>query len=435
MGKHSDQRAASQGSRSSLFQRRPVTLPSLHNPWRIGLMGFLGLALLVTLVGLVLLRPTTPTSEHTSAEFSQTYALNHPEVHGTVTTVDHALCQSDQTGKAFDKPPLIPADPGGDCTRALIDITSGRNAGKQTQLVHFGVAGDPQLKVGDEIVLSESTADNDGDASVNYSFADYQRTGNLVLWAIVAAIVIIVFAAWHGVRSLIGLGLSLAAIFYYLIPSLIEGHSPLLVAMVTSAAIIFVVVPLVHGLNWKAASALGGALLALLLASFLAHASIDSTQLQGLSSEDNLKLLLYMPGVSIVGVLLCGFIIGALGSLNDIAVAQASTVMELHDLDPTARPGRLFLSAMKVGRDHIASMVYTIVLTYTGASLPLLMLITAAERPATQILSSDLVSTELLRSALGAMALTLAVPMTTFIAALTIPRRRPVAVTHEAEPA
>ena len=88
MGKHSDQRAASQGSRSSLFQRRPVTLPSLHNPWRIGLMGFLGLALLVTLVGLVLLRPTTPTSEHTSAEFSQTYALNHPEVHGTVTTVD-----------------------------------------------------------------------------------------------------------------------------------------------------------------------------------------------------------------------------------------------------------------------------------------------------------------------------------------------------------
>ena len=90
---------------------------------------------------------------------------------------------------------------------------------------------------------------------------------------------------------------------------------------------------------------------------------------------------------------------------------------------------------MKVGRDHIASMVYTIVLTYTGASLPLLMLITAAERPATQILSSDLVSTELLRSALGAMALTLAVPMTTFIAALTIPRRRPVAVTHEAEPA
>ena len=126
---------------------------------------------------------------------------------------------------------------------------------------------------------------------------------------------------------------------------------------------------------------------------------------------------------------------GALGSLNDIAVAQASTVMELHNLDPTARPGHLFLSAMKVGRDHIASMVYTIVLTYTGASLPLLMLITAAERPATQILSSDLVSTELLRSTLGAMALTLAVPMTTFIAALTIPRRRPVAVTHEAEPA
>ena len=133
-----------------------------------------------------------------------------------------------------------------------------------------------------------------------------------------------------------------------------------------------------------------------------------------------------MPGVSIVGVLLCGFIIGALGSLNDISIAQASTVRELNELNPEAGPAELFKSAMKVGRDHIASMVYTIVLTYTGASVPLLMLITAAQRPAGQILSSDLVATELLRSAVGAMALTLAVPITTLIAALTIPQRETV---------
>ena len=146
--------------------------------------------------------------------------------------------------------------------------------------------------------------------------------------------------------------------------------------------------------------------------------------LTGASSEDNLKLLLYMPGVPVVGVLLCGFIVGALGSLNDIAVAQASTVRELHAADPSAGPGKLFASAMKVGRDHIASMVYTIVLTYTGATLPLLILIAAAQRPAGQILSSDLVATEVMRSLLGAMALTLAVPLTTAIAAFTMPEGR-----------
>ncbi|MCG7248079.1 YibE/F family protein [Corynebacterium simulans] len=395
-------------------------LATNQNPWRLALLIGLALAVLVTIIGAIFLRPTTSPVDHTSAEFSQTYALNHPQAEGTVKTVDHAICQSDQTGKAFDKPPLIPAEPGGDCTRSLIDITSGDNAGKMTQLVHFGVAGDPDLHEGDRILLSEATGPN-GD--VDYAFADYQRSGNLVLWAIIAAIVIIAFAAWHGLRSLIGLAISLAIVFFYLLPALVEGSSPLGLALVTSAAIIFIVVPLVHGFNWKSASALGGALIALLLAAFLASSTINSTSLQGLSSEDNLKLLLYMPGVSIVGVLLCGFIIGALGSLNDISIAQASTVRELNELNPEAGPADLFKSAMKVGRDHIASMVYTIVLTYTGASVPLLMLITAAQRPAGQILSSDLVATELLRSAVGAMALTLAVPITTLIAALTIPQR------------
>ena len=257
-----------------------------------------------------------------------------------------------------------------------------------------------------------------------YAFADYRRGGNLALWAVIAALIIVGFAAWHGLRALVGLGISLAIVLFYLVPSLVEGHAPLPLAMVACSAIIFLVVPLVHGVNWKSASALGGALVALGVAGALGWASISSTALTGASSEDNLKLLLYMPGVPIVGVLLCGFIVGALGSLNDIAVAQASTVRELHAADPTAGPGKLFASAMKVGRDHIASVVYTIVLTYTGAALPLLILIAAAQRPAGQILSSDLMATEVMRSLLGAMALTLAVPLTTAIAAFTMPEGR-----------
>ena len=391
-----------------------------RNPWRIALACGLGLALLVTIIGAFLLRPTTPISDHTSPDFSQTYALNQPQVDGTVSLVDKAICQSADTGKVFDEPPLIPAESGGNCTRSLVDITSGPNEGRMTQLVHFDVAGEPELHVGDKVLLSEAMSP---DGVVNYAFADFQRAGNLALWTIIAAIVIIALAAWHGLRAIIGLAFSLSVVFIYLLPALVEGHSPLLLALVTCSAIIMIVVPLVHGINWKSASALGGLLIALLIAGFLARAGIDSTNLQGLSSDDNLKLLLYMPSVSIVGVLLCGFVIGALGGLNDIAIAQASTITELSELDPAASPSQLFISAMKVGRDHIASMVYTIVLTYTGASLPLLLLITAAERPAAQILSSDLVSTELLRSIVGALALTLAVPITTLIAALTIPRR------------
>ena len=391
-----------------------------HHPWRLALLGVLVTALIATIAGMALLWPQSPASEHTSTDFQQTYALNHPQVEGTVDTTDHSACQSELTGQAFDKPPLIPGSEEVQCDRALVNITSGEDEGRMTQLVTYGNAGDPQLKPGDKIVLSKA---DDPSGAVSYAFADYQCTGSLALWAVIVAVVIIAFAAWHGVRALIGLALSLGVIFAFLVPALIDAHNPLWSALVACSAIILLAVPLVHGMNWKSASAVGGSLTALILAAVLAWATIDGSQLQGYSSEDNLKLLLYMPDVSIVGVLLCGFVVGALGSLADVAVAQASTITELHEADPDARPTQLFLSAMKVGRDHIASMVYTLILTYTGATLPLLMLITAAERPAGQILSSDLVATELLRSGVGAMALTLAVPITTAIAAFTVPKR------------
>lgn len=391
------------------------------HPWRVGLVTAIGTALVAMLIGLVLLWPSSATSEHTSEEFESTYALNHPQVEATVEKTDHSACQSEQTGLAFDTPPLIPEKEEVDCDRALVKITSGEDEGKMTQLVTYGNAGDPELQPGDNIVLSKAT---DPTGSVSYAFADYQRSNSLLLWGVVIAIVIIAFAAWHGVRAIIGLGLSLGIVFSFLIPALIAGTNPLWVALAACTAIILLAVPLVHGVNWKSASAVGGSLTALAIAAFLAWAAIDSSQLQGYSSEDNLKLLLYMPNVSILGVLLCGFVVGALGSLADVAIAQASTITELHESDSAASPLELFLSAMRVGRDHIASMVYTLILTYTGAALPLLLLITAAERPAGQILSSDLVATELLRSGVGAMALTLAVPITTLIAAFTVPSRR-----------
>ena len=416
MGRHS----AGPKSQPTPSSWRRLSASITQHPWRLTLLGVLVTALIATIAGMALLWPQSPASEHTSTDFRQTYALNHPQVEGTVDTTDHSACQSELTGQAFDTPPLIPGTEEVQCDRALVNITSGEDEGRMTQLVTYGNAGDPQLKPGDKIVLSKAS---DPSGAVSYAFADYQRTGSLALWAVIVAVVIIAFAAWHGVRALIGLALSLGVIFAFLVPALIDAHNPLWSALVACSAIILLAVPLVHGINWKSASAVGGSLSALILAAALAWAAIDSSQLQGYSSEDNLKLLLYMPNVSIVGVLLCGFVVGALGSLADAAVAQASTITELHGADPDARPAQLFLSAMKVGRDHIASMVYTLILTYTGATLPLLMLITAAERPAGQILSSDLVATELLRSGVGAIALTLAVPITTAIAAFTVPQR------------
>ncbi|HJG42875.1 YibE/F family protein [Corynebacterium phoceense] len=401
-----------------------------RNPWRVGLAGALLFAFLLTAIGLAWQWPSgTPTL---SPEFTRTYALNQPQITARVTTVDHHLCASPLTGTAFDEPPLRPAfEEDTSCTRALLDITGGANEGKQTQLVFHGVTGDPTLEVDQEVLLSEAT---NPDGSLTYSFADYERGGELWIWAAIVAIIIVGFGAWQGLRALLGLAYSLAVVFFFLLPALLQGHNPIVVTLLACSIIVLIAVPMVHGVNWKAAAAMGGSLLALGVTALLAWAMIGTTHLQGLSSEDNLKLVLYLPTVSVIGVLMAGFIIGALGSLNDVAIAQASTVTELAAAEPEARAGSLFVSAMKVGRDHIASMVYTLVLTYTGAALPLLILITAAKRPAGQILVSDLVSTELLRSGIGAAALTIAVPLATIIAALTVPERRALQVVSESAP-
>lgn len=372
-------------------QHSPVHAP---NPWRTALAAGLALVTVATIVSLAFFWPHSKASDHVSSDFAATFAANQPQVKGEVTQLDDA--------------------PSG--IHATIDLESG----EQTQLDFSHVAGEPNLKQGDKIVLYDGT---NPDGSKTYAFADYQRETPLLTWVIVAVIAIACFAVWHGLRSLVGLAFSLAVVFGFLLPALSEGSNPLALAIVACAAILLVAIPLVHGLNWKSAAALGGSLLSLGLAGVFAWASIHQTQLQGMSSDDNLKLLLYLPGVSVVGVLLCGFVIGSLGGLNDVTIGQASTVNELAELDPTASPRQLFLSAMKVGRDHIASMVYTVVLTYTGAALPILMLISAANRPLGQILTSDLVATELLRSIVGMLALTMAVPLTTLIAAVTVPER------------
>jgi uncharacterized membrane protein len=137
--------------------------------------------------------------------------------------------------------------------------------------------------------------------------------------------------------------------------------------------------------------------------------------------------------VSITGLLLAGFIIGSLGVLNDVTVTQASTVFELAEVgDGSTRRG-IFLGAMRVGRDHIASTVYTLVLAYAGSALPLLLLFSVANRPLGDVLTSETVAIEIARSAVGGIALALSVPLTTAIAAVlatpggvaTVSRRGP----------
>jgi uncharacterized membrane protein len=149
----------------------------------------------------------------------------------------------------------------------------------------------------------------------------------------------------------------------------------------------------------------------------LSWGAIELAHLTGLSEDQNNEVAAYLGNVSITGLLLAGFIVGSLGVLNDVTVTQASTVFELAHLEGTSRR-RVFLGAMRVGRDHIASTVYTLVLAYAGSALPLLLLFSVANRSLGDVLTSESVAIEIARSAVGGVALALSVPLTTAIAAV-----------------
>ena len=269
--------------------------------------------------------------------------------------------------------------------------------------------------VGDNIRISRQV---DQTGTTTYAFYDYERTWPLVALAAAFAVVIVAVARWRGLRALFGIVVAFLVLVVFLLPALRDGAPAIPVALVASAAILYAVIYLAHGVSLRTSAALLGTLASLLLAAVLSWAAIEFAHLTGLSEDQNNEVAAYMGQVSITGLLLAGFIIGSLGVLNDVTVTQASTVFELAEVgDGSSRRG-IFLGAMRVGRDHIASTVYTLVLAYAGSALPLLLLFSVANRSLGDVLTSETVAIEIARSAVGGIALALSVPLTTAIAAV-----------------
>jgi uncharacterized membrane protein len=312
-----------------------------------------------------------------------------------------------------------PGTPGtGRCVQTLIAIDSGPNAGAKTLLEFSPGPGQPQFAAGDHVRVVRQV---DAEGATSYAFYDFERGWPLVALAIAFAVVIAAVARWRGLLALVGIVVAFLVLVVFLLPALRDGAPAVPVALVASAAILYAVIYLAHGVNLRTSAALLGTLSSLLLAAGLSWAAIELAHLTGLSDEQNSAVSAYLGSVSISGLLLAGFIIGSLGVLNDVTVTQASTVFELAhlggDTSQTSRKA-IFLSAIRVGRDHIASTVYTLVLAYAGSSLPLLLLFSVANRSLGDVLVSESVAIELVRSAVGGIALALSVPLTTAIAAV-----------------
>lgn len=309
----------------------------------------------------------------------------------------------------------------GDCEKATVEVKSGKDKGRR--FVEVVQPDAPrQFHVNQDVVVAYAP---DAPKDLQYSVTDVDRTVPMALLAGIFALAVIVVGRLRGLMALVALVISFAVLTMFILPAILQGSNPLIVAVVGASAIMLIALYLCHGLTARTSVAVLGTLISLLLIGLLGSLFIGWASLTG-NTDDNTGLIHGLfPEIDMSGLLLAGVIIGSLGVLDDVTVTQTSAVWELRQADPDMGPRALYRAGIRIGRDHIASVVNTLVLAYAGAALPLLLLFSIAESSVGTVANSELVAEEIVRTLVGSIGLVASVPVTTALAALVVSADRP----------
>jgi uncharacterized membrane protein len=347
---------------------------------------------LATVVGLVMLYPfgePAPADDVTALR-----------VDGHVTAAAETACSN---------------DPGAEgCLALTVAIADGPLSGQSIVNEVSIVRGAAPFGAGDDVVLS--VPDDELTNPAAYEVVDFQRDTPLLVLAMLFAASVIGLGGRRGLAALAALVLTGTTLIAFVLPAILAGRDPLAVAVVGCCAIMFGALYLTHGLSARTSTAVLGTLVSLVLIGLLGTAFADLAQLSG-EDHDTANLAAALgTAVDGRGLVLAGLMIGALGALDDVTVTQTSAVWELREADPGLRSIALFRSAMRIGRDHVASAVNTLVLAYAGTTLPLLLVFSVNQRGLGDVLTTQVIATEVVRTLVGSIGLVASVPLTTAVA-------------------
>jgi uncharacterized membrane protein len=326
----------------------------------------------------------------------------------TVTALQEQTCSPEQQDAGLRR-----------CGEVTVRVEEGPEQGREVVTPVPDGPGAPRVGVGDAVVVIAVAAPGGDGTDRQYNITDHRRGTPLFLVVGLFALVIVAFGLRRGLASLAGLAACFALLLTFVLPGIIAGRPPLLVAVVGAALVMFVIMYLVHGISVRTSVAVLGTLGALVVTGTLGVVAAAATHLTGFGGDDTLSLFSAMPDLDLRGVLLAGIIIGSLGVLDDVTISQAATVGELASADPKLTRWQLYRAGTRVGRAHVASVVNTLVLAYAGASLPLLLLIVlnTSGQDAGAVLTAQPIAQEIIRSVVATVGLVAAVPLTTALAA------------------
>lgn len=364
-----------------------------------------------TVVGIVLLR-ASPTQDADLTEVG----ISGETVRGVVLGTEVGPCEGTDP------------DQGILCRFIGVELLDGPDRGNTVRLSLADAPTTPDLQPDDRVVLNHTPQAEEG---FRYSLADRERRSVLVWLALLFAGIVVLLGRLRGFAALAGLAASIGILLLFILPSVLGGQNPLLVAVVGASAIAFVSLYVAHGFTTMTTVALLGTLASLALTAVLAEVFVGLARISGFASEEAIIVSIGAADLDIAGLILGGVVIGALGAIDDMTVTQASAVWELHTANPRLGPVGLLRAGLRVGRDHVASVVNTLVLAYAGASMPLLVLFILSDLPLGTVANSETVATEILRTLVGSIGLVASVPITTWLAARTVGAAR---VEGQAEP-
>ncbi len=273
-----------------------------------------------------------------------------------------------------------------------------------------------KLEVGDSIYINRLV----GIDGVEYfAFKDIDRSMPLLGLVVCFAALLIIFAGRQGFRALMSLCLSIAILFFVLVPLLLSGYPPVWVSVLVAGPMLAGMLFLTHGVHSRVWIAFLGTFGAVIVTSVMTIIWVSVSRFTGLSSDAAIYLNFSTQGsLDFGGLLLGSIIIGMLGVLDDVAITQASVVGELKRANASLSFRELYTRGIRVGRDHVGSLVNTLAFAYIGASLPLVLLLMKAQSGIVLSLNQEMVAVELVRIFVGSIGLILAVPLTTLIASL-----------------
>ncbi|MGH7241770.1 MAG: YibE/F family protein [Candidatus Saccharimonadales bacterium] len=295
-----------------------------------------------------------------------------------------------------------------------------------TRTIGFGDAAAKRLPIGSELLLSKDRTNGNQYGVI----ARWYMPGIATLF-IILLVLVVVIGAWRGITSVFGLAISVAMLAVFVVPRIVNGHNAFLTCIVGAILIAFVSLYIAHGFTKRTTVAFIASLITLLLIVGLTAFASRITGTSEIIDEANIGLLYAKHPIDLAGLLTGGVVIASLGVLFDITTGQAATIDEIHEANRKLSMSRLFWKGMSVGREHVAALINTLALVYVGVALPAIVTTIVLNQqanyhaPLLVNLNTEIVAEEVMRTCVASIAMLLAMPLTTWLAAYILPRWTP----------